>query len=145
MSKWPVLLHHDITGGDLDDDGSIRDEAVEGWITTACSAYLDRCGVLKTFLEQSGLRVRRRSAEPPKGTLLGRPAIVITSAGATEIHPTAFTISVRLRPVEGDRETPLNHACEVWLEGPQTGEAVLLGDDIRDELIALAHGAGHFN
>jgi hypothetical protein len=70
---------------------------------------------------------------------------VITTVGVTEVHPKALTIAVRLRPVGSDRETPLNHTCEVRLEDPKTGEVALLTDDIRDELIALAHAAEHFN
>jgi hypothetical protein len=70
---------------------------------------------------------------------------VITTAGVTEIHPKAFMIAVRLRPVGGDRETPLNQTCGVRLEDPRTGDVPLLADDIRDELIALAHAAEHFN
>jgi hypothetical protein len=31
------------------------------------------------------------------------------------------------------------------LEDPVTGEARDLGDEIRDELIALEHGAQHYN
>jgi hypothetical protein len=31
------------------------------------------------------------------------------------------------------------------LEDPVTGEARELGDEIRDELIALEHSAAHFN
>jgi hypothetical protein len=144
MSRWPVLVDHPVTQEDLDDDGAIRDEVVERWIATACSAYLDRCVVLREFLERSGLQLRR-TTELPSRRLLGRPASVITSAGATEVHPKAFMIAVRLRPVGGDPETPLNPTCEVRLEDPGTGEVALLTDDIRDELIALAHAAEHFN
>jgi hypothetical protein len=33
----------------------------------------------------------------------------------------------------------------VSLEDPATGEAREIGDDIRDELIALEHAAAHYN
>lgn len=145
MSRWPVLLTHQVSREDLHDDGAIRDEVVEDWIAAACSAYLDRCVVLHESLARSGLRLRRRNAELPKGSLLGRPTSVITTAGVTQVHPKAFTIAVRLRPLGGDRETPLNHVCEVRVEDPRTGEVSSLSDDIRDELIALAHAAEHFN
>ena len=144
MSRWPVLLNHRVTPEDLDDDGAIRDEVVESWIATACSGYLDRCVVLREFLERSGLQLRRNT-ELPSRRLLGWPTSVITTAGVTEIHPKAFMIAVRLRPVGGDRETPLNQTCGVRLEDPGTGDVPLLTDDIRDELIALAHAAEHFN
>ena len=144
MSRWPVLQNHRVTHEDLDDDGAIRDEVVESWIAAACSAYLDRCVVLREFLERSGLELRRNT-EPPSRRLLGRPTSVITTAGVTEVHPKAFSVAVRLRPVGGDREIPLNRTCGVRLEDPRTGEVPLLTDGIRDELIALAHAAEHFN
>jgi hypothetical protein len=144
MSKWPVLLTHSVAQEDLDDEGAVRDDIVESWIATACSAYLDRCVVLHEFLERSGVQLCRHTELPTK-RLLGRPTSVITTAGVTEVHPRAFTIAVRLRPVGGDQETPLNHTCGVRLEDPSAGEVLLLTDDIRDELIALAHAAEHFN
>jgi hypothetical protein len=145
MSRWPVLLEHRVTPGDFDHSGSIRDEVVERWIAGARSAYPDCCVLLKEVLQQQGLRLRHRTMGSPKGDRLGRPTSVVTSAGATEVHPEAFTISVRLRPFGGDRERPVNDVCTIQLEDPATGEIQPLTNEIRDELIALAHAARHFN
>ena len=68
---------------------------------------------------------------------------MVVGAGATEIRPTSFTIAFRLRPTDGDGDDAINAACEVSLEDPETGEARELGNDIRDELIALEHAAAH--
>jgi hypothetical protein len=38
-----------------------------------------------------------------------------------------------------------NLAYRVSLEDATTGDAIELGDDVRDELIALAHAAQHYN
>jgi hypothetical protein len=145
VSRWPVLLEHRVTPEDLAVGGGIRDEVVESWIAASRSAYLDRCVLLNELLERSGLRLRYRTRQRHGGALLGQPTSVITTAGATEVHPEAFTIAVRLRPHGGDREIPLNHTCTVQLEDPETGEVRPLPNDIRDELIALAHAAEHFN
>jgi hypothetical protein len=145
MSRWPVLLEHGVTPDDVDTSGRIRGEVLEGWVVAARSAYLDRCVLLNQMLQRSGLHLRYGARALPRGDLLGRPTSVVISAGATEFLPETFTISVRLRPVGGDREIPLNIACAVQLEDPATGEIRPLTNDIRDELIALAHGAEHFN
>ncbi|MDQ1511177.1 MAG: hypothetical protein QOG50_3021 [Actinomycetota bacterium] len=39
------------------------------------------------------------------------------------------------------KDDAINATCEVSLEDPETGEACELGNDVRDELIALAHAA----
>jgi hypothetical protein len=62
----------------------------------------------------------------------------VVTATAAELRPTSFTISVRLRPIDGDQEVPRNAAWVVSLPAE-------LGTDIRDELIALEHAAQHFN
>ena len=68
---------------------------------------------------------------------------MIVGVGATEIRPTSFTIALRLRPTGGDGDAAINAVYEVSLEDPQTGEARELGNDIRDELIALEHAASY--
>ncbi len=92
----------------------------------------DRLGLEVT---QSGAARRRRRER------LGRPTAVMIGAGATEIHPTAFTMAFRLRPVDGDGDDAINASYEVSLIDPETGTAVELGTDVRDELIALEHAA----
>lgn len=145
MSRWPVLLEHRVGPEDVDAEGAVRDEAVQRWVDGACSAYLGRCVVLARMLERDGLRLCRETTKLPRGALLGRPAEVVATAGATEILPDRFTVAVRVRPIGGDRETPFNAACSVHLEDPATQEVRPVTDDVRDELIALAHAASHFN
>jgi hypothetical protein len=52
--------------------------------------------------------------------------------------------SVRVRPTGGTRDVAVNVSCEVTLEN-RAGNAVELGAEIRDELIALEHAASRFN
>ena len=145
MSRWPVLLEHAVGPEDLDAEGRIRDDVVERWVDDVCAAYLEHCVVLAAALEREGLRVRSRTVKLPHGERLGHPTEVVVSAGATEILPESFTIAVRLRPFGGEREVALNGARTIQLEDPATGEVHPVTNDIRDELIALAHAARHFN
>jgi len=67
------------------------------------------------------------------------------SAGATEIWPTEFAIEVRLRTYGSGDDVAYSASCIVSIVDPSTGEAHELGEAVRDELIALAHAARHFN
>ena len=145
MTRWLVLQEHPVTEHELDADETISDEAVVRWVTAACAAYLEHCMVLRRVRDESGLVLRQRPGALPRGALLGRPTDVVVTASASEVRPSSFTISVRLRPGGGDRELPVNATCVIRLEDEVTGEVRELGDEIRDELIALEHSARQFN
>lgn len=145
MTKWVVLQEHPVTAQELDAAGTVSDETVERWVTAARLAYLDHCTVLRQAQEDSGLVLRHRPGMLARGALLGRPTDVVVTASASEVRPNSFTISVRLRPGGGDRDIPVNATCVIRLEDNVTGEARELGDEIRDELIALEHSAMHYN
>ena len=145
VRKWPVLQEHQVTADDLDDGGVVRDDSVARWVDAAHAAYLERCAALQREVERSGVRARARIAHQPPGASLGRATSVVVSAGATEIRPSSFAIAVRLRPLGGDRDVAVNAACLVHLEDPATGQPYEIGDEIRDELIAMEHAATHFN
>jgi acyl-CoA thioesterase FadM len=143
MTRWLVLEEHPVTGQDLDHDGAVGHETVERWVNAARLAYLDRCTLLKQEQAQSGLELTYRNRALP--TLVGRPASVVVTASASEVRPSSFTISVRLRPLGGEHDAAVNTSCVVrWPDGP-SGEAPELDKAIRDELIALEHSAEHFN
>jgi acyl-CoA thioesterase FadM len=145
VSRWVVLREHAVSADDVDADGDVRDDVVARWVEEASAAYLDRCGALRELQERDGLRLRSRVGALPPGARLGRPAAVAVSAGAREVRRGSFTIAVRLRSSGGSEDVAVNSACVVSLEDPVTGDARELGDEIRDELIALEHGAQHFN
>jgi hypothetical protein len=89
--------------------------------------------------------VRSRMNVVPDAAGLGRPQSVVVSAGATEVRPSSFTVAVRMRSMGDDGDGGvLNVACEISLED-QAGDAHEIGAHVRDELIALAHAARHFN
>jgi acyl-CoA thioesterase FadM len=81
----------------------------------------------------------------PGGAEFGRPATVVVSAGVTEVFPTAFTMAFRVRSYGQVGDNVVNATCRVALENPDTGTPCELGDDVRDELIALEHAARHTN
>jgi acyl-CoA thioesterase FadM len=142
-SRWVVVREHWVGPDDRDPDGVVRAEAVERWLEETRTAYLEKCVVLRELQERLGLRLHARVFQAPAPERFGSPSAVIVGAGATEIRPTSFTMAFRLRPVDGDGDTAINAKCEVSLEDPATGEAHELGNDIRDELIALEHAAAH--
>jgi acyl-CoA thioesterase FadM len=145
LSRWPVVQEHRVTAGDLDDGGVVGDRSVARWVAAVRSAYLDRCAALRRRLEESGLELEVQSASLPPGTSLGRPATVLVTAGVREVWPSSFAIALRLRPLDGDREMAVNATCVMRLVDPAGGEPRELGDEVREEFIALEHAAEHFN
>jgi len=145
VSKWVVLREHAVSADDVDADNNVLDEVLARWVDDVCSAYLERCRMLSKMRNRDGLVLRSRVGPLPPGARLGRPSAVAVSAGAREIRPSSFTIAVRLRAAGSTTEVAVNVACVVSLEDPATGETRELGDDIRHELVALEHGAEHYN
>jgi hypothetical protein len=129
VTRWPVLHRHEITDADRDPDGHVRDDVLRHWVAGACATYLDRCATLPRD------RVRQRPGPLPPAARLGQASAVVVTAGATEFRPDSFTLAVRVR----GGEVALDVRCAVQLED---GE---LGQDVRDELIAIEHSARHVN
>lgn len=142
MTRWVVLEEHAVDDADRDADGTVRDAALERWVRAICDSFLDRCAVLRQRCAESDLALRSEISGPIAGSRLGRAEAVVVSASASEVHPDSFTIAVRVR---GTHETAVNTTCVVSLEALATGARHEIDDDIRDELIALAHAAQHFN
>ena len=145
VSKWVVLRRHSVGTDDLDAAGVVRDDVVARWIEDARDAYLECCPVLRETAERAGCVVRSETRSLPSGAEFGAPASVNVSAGATEIWPTEFAIEVRLRSYGSADDVARSASCTVTIVDPANGEARELGDAVRDELIALAHTAQHFN
>ena len=145
VSKWVVLESHTVAPDDLDAECVLRDEVVARWIDDTRRAYLDRCSVLRDTADRAGLAVHCEMAELPTGAQFGAPETVNVSAGATEVWPDSFRIAFRIRSFGSVDDAAFNTSCTVSLQDPATGERAEIGDDVRDELIALAHNARHFN
>lgn len=144
VSKWVVRQEHTVRAEEVDADGDVRDDALARWVDEAYAAYVAQCLALKAAADRDALVVRTRLGALPPGAQLGRPVAVVVSASAREFRPRSFTIAVRLR-TGGENDVAVNASCVVSLEDPETGTAQELGDDVRDELIALEHAAAHFS
>jgi acyl-CoA thioesterase FadM len=144
-TKWPVQQEHAVQDGDVDDTGAVRDECIGRWVAAAVSAYVDGCPRLQELAAEDTSELTQTPVVAPAGAAIGRPASVYVTAGATELHPTSFTVAVRIRPMNGDHDEPANATCVVRVNDMETGEARPLDDDIRDELIAIQHAARYSN
>ena len=144
-SKWPVLRDHTVEASDLDADGIVRDECVSRWVAAAVNEYVDQCPRVLELASGAGSKLTQTPVAVPPGAAMGQAASVLVSAGATEVHPTSFTVAVRIRPIGEDDHPPANATCVVRVDDVSTGEPRELGNAIRDELIALQHAARYFN
>jgi hypothetical protein len=144
VSRWVVAQRHDIASADLDDAGVVRREVLERWVAEACAAYLDECTALCDAASAPGLTIRLTVAALPETALPGEPTSVVASAGANEFRPTSVTVAVRVRSGGGSDDRVVNLRAEVALV-TEDGDEAELGDDIRDELIALEHAARDTN
>lgn len=143
MTRWSVGLDYTITEADRDADGYVKAEVLGRWLTEAVDAYLAQCEQLRRRAE--GHTLMRRPGRQPRASLLGRPAEVLVTASATEIRPTEFFVSIRVRPFHGDEDLPLNVTCRVSIEDSQTGEPLELGQAVRDELVAIERDAEYMS
>lgn len=141
-TRWSVSREHEVTRADRDPNGVLTDTALARWVDDACMEYLAQCTVLAETAARSRC-ASRRSLSASHAPLPVAPAVVIT-ASATQVLPRAFVIAVRLRTLGGDDDQVRNLTCEVTLVD-STGAAQALGDDVRDELIAIEHSARYFN
>lgn len=143
MTRWSIGLDHTVGDADRDADGFVTAEVLGGWLTQAVDAYLAQCEQLRRRAE--GHTLMRRPGRQPRASLLGRPAEVLVTASATEIRPTEFFISVRVRPFGGDEDLPINVTCRVSIEDSVTGEPLELGSAVRDELVAIERDAEYIS
>lgn len=144
-TTWSVRLDLPVGAGDLASDGSIGDDAVWGWVDRAVHAYLEQCRILQATRARDRLEVRVDAAPPERPARLAAAPHVLVTATATEVFPTSFVVAVRVRPVGGGDDHPLDVSRSVELLDPETAQPRELGVEIRDELIALAHAARHYN
>ena len=107
FTKWVVLQHHDVTAGDLDTGGVVRDDVVVRWIEAARDAYLDCCPVLREKAADTVVTIRCDLGAVPAGARFEGASSVSVSAGATEFWPDAFTLAIRVRGLRRRRRRGL--------------------------------------
>ncbi len=129
ISRWPVRVEVPIDAGDCDDAGRLSDAGVERVFAVARAAYFDLCRTIDPgTLEIRRSAVRHGEAKAGSG--------VSVSVNVTEVFPDTFTMAARIRSESGD--VSADALCALSPGGTVT-------DAMRDEFIALAHGATHMS
>jgi hypothetical protein len=145
-TRWSVSADVPVAPDDVATDGRVTGAAVARWVAAARSTYLEQCTVLEAARAEGDLDLDFDVEVRPPAAQLHRSPSVVVSASATEVFPTSFVISVRIRPLGSEHDDrPINVSCAVRLRDPATGAVHPIDDAIRDELIALEHAARHFN
>jgi hypothetical protein len=130
LSTWPVLVPLPVSGDDVDAEGRLTAPAVLGLFERVREVYLAGCTTL------AGRAVEVADVVVTPGVPVGAGEVLV-SASVVEVFPDRFTMHVRVRPAEGEG-IAAEGRCSILPGGPVT-------DEIRDELIALAHAARHWN
>ena len=138
MSKWSIGLDRAVGVAERDGDGFIRVDVLGSWLAEAVEAYLAQCAQLHD--RAAGYTLVRRPGRQPRSSLLGRPSEVLVTASATEVRAAEFFVSLRVTPFGGDEDLPINVVWRVSIEDGR-GEPVPLGNEVRDELIAIERDA----
>ncbi len=145
-TRWSVSSDVPVAPDDVDADGRVTSAAVARWVASARSTYLEQCTALEATRADADLELDFDIEVRPPAAQLHRSPSVVVSASATEVFPTSFVISVRIRSLGNEHDDrPVNVSCAVRLREPATGAVLPIDDAIRDELIALEHAARHFN
>jgi acyl-CoA thioesterase FadM len=145
MTRWSIGLDRQVEPGDRDAEGYVSAETLGTWLTEAVDAYLGQCSALHRQASLPDHALVRRPSRQPRSGLIGRPDEVFITASATEIRPTEFFISVRVRPYGDNIDLPINITCRVSIEDTRTGEPVPLDQAVRDELVAIEQAAEYMS
>jgi hypothetical protein len=126
VSRWPVRLALPIDDSDRDAGHRLTEGAVDRIFAEAADAYFALCRTVDAGRVQISKQVNVAGV-PVEGDH------VTISVGVVEIYPDEFTLEARLRPAAG--EGIAGQATRRYkVEGG-------VGEDMRDEFIALAHAA----
>jgi acyl-CoA thioesterase FadM len=130
VSRWPVVVELPIEASDKGADGQLTNTAVARLFAQARAAYFDRCATVDVS------RVEIRKSTSRAGDTAPRDAVTV-SVSVVEVLRDRFTMEARVRPADGD-----GIAATAWCSlspGAEVSKAM------RDEFIALAHGASHIH
>src|SRR5262245_5775064 len=128
LSRWPIVLSLPIDASDIDGEGILTEVAIDRLVDTARCAYLDLCTTFdRNDLEFGASTIVRGCAV--------EPTTVTISIGVVEIYPDELVMEARLRPGVGDG-IAASVRCTLGIE---------VSNEIRDEVIALAHNARDMN
>lgn len=130
VSRWPVRITVAVNPTDRDDDGRLTDAGAERVFAAGRSAYFARCttvaGDAITVVDSA---VRRGDAP------IGEAASI--AVNVSEVFPESWRMIARIRPADGG-DVAADARCTLSAVGGVTTA-------MRDEFIALAHGAAHIH
>jgi hypothetical protein len=143
VTKWGVVFVMEVE--QVAPAGDVRSLITTGDVfARAQRAYLDRCPVLRAFLDAEAAEVRVVSKPPGSPgdagpSFAGTPDATETLVGVSvvEVRPSSFDMAVRIRRTgEGEHE-PVNMRRTLVLERTATGERLPVPREVRAELIAI--------
>jgi acyl-CoA thioesterase FadM len=129
VSRWPVLVSLPVSASDRDNEGKLNDAAIDRLFAAARAAYLERCSTVDPAALEASAIASARGAPAGDG--------VTVSVNVVEVFPSRFTMEARIRPADGEGIAG-TASCTL---SPEDG----VSTEMRDEFIALAHGAAHFH
>ena len=142
MTRWGVVFAMEAEPASA---GDVRSLITTGDVF-ACAqrAYLNRCAVLRAFLDAEAAEIRVVSGPPGSpgdaepsfaGTLDANETLVGVSV--VEVRPSSFDMTVKIRPKGEGEHKPVNLRRTLALERTATGERLPVPREVRDELIAI--------
>jgi hypothetical protein len=131
ISRWPVVISVPLSEHDRTDDDRLTETAVLRLFDRARSVYLDRCHALVPGQWSIDAVVASGGAR------LAGARVVTVSAQVTEMFADSFVMTARLRPIDTDGVAG-TASCSINVPGG-------VSEALRDELIALAHGAAYWH
>ena len=135
-TRWPVRIERTALSGDCDGDGAVAYEVLARWLVDVATAVVDACDPIREELGREHSTIDYRQVRVA-GDVAG-PAEVEIVGGVTEVLPHSLTVAARFRPMHADGLA--NGSCIVRLVG-EGGASLPITKEVRDALIAMAHGA----
>jgi acyl-CoA thioesterase FadM len=130
VSRWSIRITVPLATDDCDDAGHLTDAGAQRVFAVARSAYFARCS---TFDPRT---VTVLNSAIRRGDAVAGDAVSI-AVNVSEVFPDSWRMIARIRPVAGG-DTAADARCTL-----STGADVTTA--MRDEFIALAHGASHMH
>ena len=135
LTTWGIVLDRDPgTGG----EGGTSAAALFAEGRRAC---FDRCPRLVSFLRAEDAQLRPAAEHFDVIDDAALTGGITVAVSVVEVHPSSFTMAVRIRTAGEDAVRPANGRCTLVIERRMTGERVPIPREVRDEFVAIQLGA----
>jgi len=125
VSRWPVVVEAVVAAGDRDDHGALTPVGLERLFHAGWCAYVERCPTLEAAGGAVELLAERHGGACEAGDR------VDVAVGASELFATRLHVGMRVR----------GGSCDLGVDATWSVAVGAVTPALRDELIALAHGA----